>query len=288
MTKGAIICQQCGAKLRSTRARCPRCRALITGPPAPEPRLSKRATAIGGAALAMAIVATLAILWPSEKAAVPAAGVKANDPLGERRQGVAAPVVTHAAEVPPDPPFELSSRVPAIPQSGDDEASLASFQRAIERNPQDAEALYNAGSALVRLRRPQEALPPLKQAAALQADNAAYVFAYGYASAMAEQWSDAAAAFRQARALLPDDVAASHDVALALKKLGDYPGAVQEFEAALRLNSRAVGPRLGLAISLDRLGRVADAVKAYEECLLLMPAGADADRIRARVARLNQ
>jgi Flp pilus assembly protein TadD len=49
-----------------------------------------------------------------------------------------------------------------------------------------------------------------------------------------------------------------------------------------------VGPRLGLAITLDRLGRVADAIRAYQECLLLMPAGAEADRVRARIARLNE
>jgi Flp pilus assembly protein TadD len=192
------------------------------------------------------------------------------------------------AEMPPDPPFALSSRLSPGPRDGvDDAASLGSFRTAIDRDPQNAAALYGAGSTLLRLRRPYEALPPLKQAVALHGNNGAYVFTYGYAAAMAEQWPDAVAAFRQARTLLPEDPAVSYNLALALEKLGDHRGAAQEYETAIRLDSRATGPRLGLAITLDRLGRVADAIKAYGDCLRLMPAGAEADRVRARMARLG-
>jgi tetratricopeptide (TPR) repeat protein len=288
MTKDTIICARCGAKVPSTRTKCPRCRAVVTDASKSQVQLSKRTAAIAGTVLALAAVATLAILWRGDREPTSTAPAKPN-PSGPGRPADAPSVVAQTKEAPPDPPFELSSRLLPGPRSGGDDAeSLASFRAAIERDPQNAAALYGAGSALLRLRRTREALVPLQQAVALQGDNGSYVFTYGYAAALSEQWSDAAAAFRQACTLLPEDPAPAHDLALALKKLGDYPGAAQQYEAAIRLDSRAVGPRLGLAITLDRLGRRADAIKAYEECLLLMPAGAEADRVRARIGRLKE
>lgn len=286
MTQGAIVCEACGAKVRSTRTRCPRCRAVLAGPS--EVRPSGPGAKIAGGVLAVAFIATVAILWRGDGTPEPTtSSTRPTDPL-RRRAEPGAPVVAAAADVPPAPSFELASQLTPAPDSGDDAAALVRLQTALERDSQDVAALYNIGRVLLRLGRPREAVAPLKQALALKGDNWSYAFSYGYASALAERWPDAVSAFRAARVLMPNDAVTSYDLALSLQRVGDYAGAVQEYAAAIGLDSRAIPPRLGLAISLDRLGKAAEAVTAYEECLSLMEAGPDADRIRARVARLRE
>ena len=87
---------------------------------------------------------------------------------------------------------------------------------------------------------------------------------------------------------MPTDAVTSYDLALALQQARRLPGSGGGIRGGHRaLNATALSPRLGLAISLDRQGKTAEAIAAYEECLQLMPAGPDADRVRARVERLR-
>jgi tetratricopeptide (TPR) repeat protein len=281
MTKGAIVCGACGAKVRATRTRCPRCRAVLaTGPPS-EVRLSGRAAKITGGLLAVAAIATVVILWRGE-GAPPTSQTKPAAPSASPQ-----PAATSVAEVPSVPPFELAPGLTPVTDRNDVAAALADYQRALERDPQDAATLYSIGRLLLQLGRQHEALGPLKQAFALKADNWSYAFSTGYAFARASRFPEAVPAFRAARGLKPDDAVTSYDLALALQRQGDFAGAAEEYAAAIRLNSAAVSPRLGLAISLDRLGKASEAVAAYDECLQVMPAGPDADRVRARAERLR-
>ncbi len=288
MTKGAIVCAACGAKVSAARARCPRCRAVLTSAPAAaDPNLSARTLKIAGGVLAVVVVAVAVVIWRSREATPEATRQPA--PAGAAAPAAArGPIgVKDPAEAPQPPPFEIASGLTPVPESADDAAALATFQAALERSPQDAAILYNIGRLLLRLGRPREAVAPLKQALALKADNWSYAFSTGYAFALSEQFSEAVAAFRTARLLMPGDAATSYDLALALQRLGDYPAAAEEYAAARALNAAALSPKLGLAISLDRQGKAAEAIAAYEECLRLMPAGPEADRVRARIERLR-
>jgi Flp pilus assembly protein TadD len=283
MTRGAIVCQACGAKVSATRTRCPRCRAALAAGPPSEARLSGRTVAIAGSVLAFACIATAVIFWRGrEESAPPASQTQTAAPAARSQR--AAPAV---GEVPPVPQFELAPGLTPVPEGGDDAAALAALQRALERDSQDAATLYSIGRLLLRVGRPQEAIGPLKQALALKGDDWSYAFSTGYAYARASRFEEAVPAFRTARGLKPDDALTSYNLGLALQRQGDFDGAVEEYAAAIRLNSAAIAPRLGLAISLDRLGKATEAIAAYEECLSLMPTGGDADRVRARVARLR-
>ena len=70
--------------------------------------------------------------------------------------------------------------------SADDAAALNACETDIEQNPQDTDALYGAGRALLRMRRPADALGPLRQVTELQPDRWAPAFAYAYACAVAQ------------------------------------------------------------------------------------------------------
>ena len=189
--------------------------------------------------------------------------------------------------MPPDPVFLLSPDLPANDRSSRDAALLEQSRAALQRDPLDADALYDTGRFLIRLGRIEEALAPLRQAALMRTDRWPQAFTLAYACALGQHWPEAVAGFRRAKVLGPDDAVTSYDLALAQQKSGGYQGAAQEYAAAIALAPSAAAPRLGLAISLDRQGRAAEARAAYEQALRLMPEGPDADRVAARVRRLE-
>jgi len=283
MTKGAIVCAACGAKVSATRTRCPRCRAVLTEAKEPsEVRLSGGAGKIAVGVLAVAFIATVVILWRADSAP-PVSEAKPAGPSAAPTQPAAAAV----AEVPAAPAFVLAPGLTFVPARGDDAALLAEFEAALNRSPQDPAILYSLGRVLLRLQRPNVAVGPLQRAYSLKDDDWSYAFTAGYALGLVSRFPEAVSALRAARGLKPEDPVTSYDLALALHRQGDYAGAAEEYAAAVKLNPAAIPPRLGLAISLDRLEKTSQAVAAYEDCLQMMPAGPEADRVRARVERLR-
>ncbi len=283
MTRGAIVCAACGAKVSATRTRCPRCRAVLTAAPAPpsEVRLSGNTAKIAAAVLAVACIATVVILWRGESA--PPISTKPAGPAAAPTQPAKAAV----PEVPAAPLFALASELTPVPESGDDAATLADLEKALTSNPKDPATLYGIGQVHLRLKRLNAAAGPLQRAFELKRDDWSYAFSAGYAMGLASRFPDAVTAFRAARALKPTDAVTSYDLALALQRQGNHAAAAEEYTAAIGLNSAAIPPRLGLAIALDRLGKASEAVAAYEDYLQMIPAGPDADRVRARATWLR-
>lgn len=288
MKPAAIVCAACGAKVLASRSRCPRCRAVLSEIPVAGTQLPGKVRAIAGVALAIAVVGTSFVLWRNRDQAIPPA--PRIQPAVPQAPSAALPATSvENPDIPPrDPAFRLPSDIEPVSGGNVDSRSLERFQTAIERDPQNVLALYGAGRTLLGLGRTAESLGPLKQAMAWRPDNWSYAVTYGYAAALAEQWSEAAAGFRPARTLMPDDATTSFDLALALQKLGDYEGAVREYSTATELAGDMAAARLGLAISLDRLGRNNEAVEAYRASVRLDPDGADAQRIRTRIRKLTE
>jgi tetratricopeptide (TPR) repeat protein len=241
------------------------------------------------AAVLAALVTVLAGLWLYGREPAPRPTGPASGPAVRGPAPAAASIQTAAADtpVPPDPAFLLSPELPNNDPRPEDAALLARSRAALESEPMDAEALYDTGRVLLRLGRIDEALAPLRQAALMRGDQWPQAFTFAYACALGQRWQDAVAGFRRARVLAPNDAVTSYDLALAQQKLSDYRGAAQEYAAAIALDSSSAAPRLGLAISLDRQGKAAEALVAYQEALKVMPGGPDADRVGARMRRLE-
>ena len=150
MTETAIVCEACGAKVRATHTRCPRCRAVLTKSPVVEAPSSDLPRKIVAGVLAFAVVATLVILWTSREQPEPvSAPVTSGAPLGNRRSvepGSAAQAQAPTGEVPADPAFAVSYRLSSSTDAAD-EPALERLRATIARDPQDAEALAGAGRA---------------------------------------------------------------------------------------------------------------------------------------------
>lgn len=281
-----VICDHCGAKIRATRTRCPRCREpLVAASTAPGFDFNRAAPMALGL-LAFAAVVTLYGFW------------RQTVETTEVQAAVASPTVVAPATSRPRPVAERAAPDTEIPfiepnraggrayEAGDYDRALALYQDAVKRHPRDAESWSNLGQVLVRLNRAEAAVGPLQRAVALNGERWAYHFNLARALGLMDRWPEAVEAYARAQRLYPDDYAIAHNFGLALRKKGDDAAAVEQFRRAIALDPGDPGFQFALAMSLDRLGRREDALAAYRKTLELDPAVPEAPQIRARIDTL--
>lgn len=287
MSVEATICGNCGAKVRASHARCPRCRAVLTSPAATgNTPAESRAMPVALIVLGLVAAITAYTWWGRGHAAAPAAPVVSTRTLPQPAAAVSTPAADADAPVPPIPSVRPSPRVPPDPEGTDPSLALAAHREVLAQDPQNGAALYGVGASLLSLGRSHEALGSLRQAVQLNSGDWATVFTYGRAAAAAGEWPAAASAFRTAKGLA-SDAATHHNLGVALQRMGDYAGAAEEFGAAIALEPSDPAGHLGLGVSHDRMGRAADAVAEYREHLRLTSPGPAADIVRVRLRRLT-
>jgi Flp pilus assembly protein TadD len=163
-------------------------------------------------------------------------------------------------------------------------SDLTLWEASVAAQPRAALAQSNFGLALLRERRPVEALEHLAAAEALDGKSAAVLVGSAAAQEMLGHAAAAEAAAREAVAA-DDGDARAHVILGGLEaRRGDLDGAAREAERARTLN-----PELASAWTLtahldDVRGRTAEALAAWRRAAALVPANAD---YQAEVARLS-
>jgi tetratricopeptide (TPR) repeat protein len=283
----AIVCEYCGAKFRSDRDRCPRCRTLIVRPDPLAIAAKSRKLLRASAGLLGGFLLLVGVLWIRN-------GGGDEPTFASSRPVSASPSVTAPVNAPATPrgdgniPFlDPSGSAVVAYKAGDFESARLQFLAAIEKNPNDAESLSNLGQVLIKLGQTAEALPHLQRAATLNPDRWAYRFNYARALALLERWDESIASYRQAQRLFPDDYVTTFNLAMTLHKAGNEAAAVEQYLRAIELNPTDASFRIALGISYERLQRPADAIAAYSESLRLEPSGTEAEKVRTRIAELT-
>jgi tetratricopeptide (TPR) repeat protein len=279
---GPITCAACGAKVRKDRPVCLRCGLpLRQAPVAPRAKMTSLALMAGAIALG-GVSALIIASAPREQAAEAA----------PRSAAVTVSTTTPEAPNPsrPDPVFasrEVSRGAIAAYGRGDIVGSLEQFQAAVDADPQNADALNNLGQMLVRSGRPREAMPYFDRAVQIAGGVWAYHFNRARAHGQLAQWSPAVAGYREAARLFPDDYITQFNLAKALQANGELDQAVSGFARAIELAPGQTDFHLSHAQALEAAGRPADAATAYRRYLELENTAPEADKIRARIARLE-
>jgi Flp pilus assembly protein TadD len=287
----ALSCDKCGAKLRPGRDRCPRCRAFIALPDPARQRETSRNLARITAATAGTFLVLLTGLWMWREWGTPrSAATSAAAPAAATLRVVPEPVTEPGRPLPQigrDRPFlDAKGAGAAAYREGDYAAALAEFQAALEKNPQDTDALSNLGQVLVKMNRPADAIPYLARAASLAPDRWAYQFNLARALGLVGRVDESIQGYRRAQELFPNDYVTTFNLALSLHKHGDDAAAVDQYQKAINLQPDDASFRKALAISYERLQKGAEASAAYQEYLRLSPAAPDADKVRARISEL--
>src|SRR4051812_5384673 len=235
-------------------------------------------------------VVGLAALWlMKDSDPAPAPVGQAADPLSGRHNAppiAAAPIAS--APVSEERQFLEPAGAAAVAyESGDYNAALAKYLAAIEKNPDDAESLSNAGQVLIRLNRTPESIPYFERAVSILPGRWAYQFNLARAQGLLGHMDEAVAGYRRAQSLFPDDYATTFNLAMTLHRKGDDAAAVGEYQKAIALQPEDAPFRKALAISYEQLKQAPQAAAAYEEYLRLAPSAADAEKVRARIALLQ-
>ena len=285
----AVVCQACGAKIKAGRVRCPRCNEVLAAAPVAAgtsqalPAILGRyrgPLALVGSALSVALLVAVIASRP--------------DPVEEQTVRKSVPparpaAAATAAPAQPDPGFlDAKTGGKAAYAAGDYASSLEHYKEAVERNPNDGDALNNLGQLLSRNGDPAAAIPHLQKASRLYPSVWAYRFNLAHAHGQLGDWSQAADDYRQARNLFPDDYVTHFNLGMALHKLGDEEAAVYEFRRGAELAPSEPSFHLSLGISYEQMNLVDQAAKSYEQYLALAPSAPDADKVKARIELLRK
>jgi tetratricopeptide (TPR) repeat protein len=165
-----------------------------------------------------------------------------------------------------------------------DEQAADSFKRAINQDPDNAEAHLRLGMAHAALDKKTEAEDEYKKAVELfkkrvQADprDGDAFFYLGEAHSFLHQDEDAARAYRQATKLKPEDEEAFYQLGLAETKLAHYPEATAAFQKALDLDPNDYRASDAIENAKEGTQRIKEGKKHAEEMLKKQQENANAN-----------
>ena len=165
--------------------------------------------------------------------------------------------------------------VRAYMQKGDLEAAVREFRELTTREPTNAEAFYNLGTALKQQDNFADAEQALRQSIRLRTDLPESHFTLGVVLWQTRHLEDAAASFREALAERPAYAEAHYMLGTVLRQLGQTDEAFAEFQRTLELDSDSAEAWLSIGQILQRRQDKPGSEKAFAEAARLRQKKAD-------------
>jgi Flp pilus assembly protein TadD len=150
-------------------------------------------------------------------------------------------------------------------QAGDDRGAEDAFRKAVQLDPNNAEAHANLGVALANQGKRAEAIAEFRQALRLNPNNSMAHNNLGTVLDEQGKLEEAIAEFRQALRLNPNDVVARRNLGLVLYKQGQREEAITEYRQALRLNPNYAEAHMNLGIVLLEQGKREEAIAEFKQ-----------------------
>jgi tetratricopeptide (TPR) repeat protein len=184
-------------------------------------------------------------------------------------------------------PTPLASTGAAHLREGQEEKGIGLLRVALDRNPDDADALFNLGMALGERGEVAEAIELLERLVALRPGYAGGWTALGVAFSKADRWEEAIRAFTHAVANDSGDGLARLNLGAALSQRGRLEDGLDHLKAAVVLRQEDPQAWLNLAMNLEQGGNVADAETAYGRVISRDPGGLLAERAEQARNRIS-
>ena len=170
-------------------------------------------------------------------------------------------------------------------QSGKLDEALASFDKALSLEPDDAGVYSNRGAVLKGLKRLDEALDSYDKALSLQPGSAVAHYNRGIALLDLRRPDEALASYDQALTLKPDMAEAHNNRGIALLQLRRLEEALASYDRALSLTSGYAEAHINRGNALKDLNRLDEALAGYDKALALNPRSAQACTNRAHTLK---
>jgi Flp pilus assembly protein TadD len=198
-------------------------------------------------------------------------------------QGGAAQIVVTETEViirwkEDAAPTPLAEQGAAHLREGDTDKGIALLRVALDRNPDDAGALFNLGMALGDRGETDEAITLLERLVYINPGHPKGWVALGVAYGRAGRWEDAIPALREAVSRNGQDGLARKNLGAALSQNGKLEEGLVHLKAAVVLMPEDAEAWLNLAMNLEETGETGEANIAYGRVNAIEPTGSLAER----------
>jgi tetratricopeptide (TPR) repeat protein len=194
--------------------------------------------------------------------------------------------------------FDLLASIPRCAESDNDlgmelqragwmPEAIRDYERALELNPDFADAHVNLGNALRQSGRIQESIGQYEQALRIRPDFAKAHNAFGIALVRVGRVTEAIGHWEQALRLKPEYFEAHNNLGKALVMVGRIPEAVEHYQQSLQIYPESFLTHYNLGEAFEKLGRTPEAIQQYQQALRIQPDFAEAQNALAR-ARAGQ
>ncbi|MDR2205125.1 MAG: tetratricopeptide repeat protein [Flavobacteriaceae bacterium] len=181
-----------------------------------------------------------------------------------------------AIDINPDYAEAYNNKGSALGILGKYEEAIECYDKAIELKPDNAEAYYNKGITLSYLGKYQEAVECYDKAIELKPDNAEVYINKGNALSNLGKHQEAIKCFDKAIDLNPDYAEAYYNKGNALGNLGKYQEALKCFDKAIALNPYLAEAYISKGCALYDIGKYEEAIKYFDKAIELKPDYAEA------------
>jgi len=154
--------------------------------------------------------------------------------------------------------------------------AIKNYNKAIQIKPDYAEAYSNLGVSLQELGRLDEAIKNYQKAIQLKPDYAEAYSNFGTALQELGRSNEAIKSHNKAIQLDPNDSSAYSNLGVALKDLGQLDEAINNYNKAIKLKPDYEIAYNNLGVTLRELGRLDEAVKNYSKAIQLKPSYTEA------------
>lgn len=227
----------------------------------------------------IAIVASLAVMLMAcgaaqPEPASPEPATSPASPAGANPAGLGAPAAAGSSDL---------DHAEASIKGRDFAAARASLEKALQKNPKNAKALYYLGVCLENLDDKAGAEKHYKEALAANPDLVEAAINLGALWLDASRWDDAIGITQKALSRRSDDASLHANMAVALRGKGDKQGALASYERAVKLASDNTDLRFGYGSLLLELG---DKTRASAELKVALGGAAGNRALLASIGRL--
>jgi tetratricopeptide (TPR) repeat protein len=183
---------------------------------------------------------------------------------------------THTLACTSDNYFAHNNLGEALIQKGSVDEAIAHFQKALQINPDYAEAYYNLGEALLKKGNVDEAIAHFQKALQINPDFAEAHNNLGEALIQKGSVDEAIAHFQKALQINPDYAEAHNNLGEALIQKGNVDEAIAHFQKALQINPDYAEAHNNLGNALIQKRNVDEAIAHYQKALQIKPDYAEA------------
>ena len=209
-------------------------------------------------------------------AAVPALQQRATQLYRSGQLGEALQACREILALEPDRPDVLGFAGMIALKRGDCDDAVKYYSAAVAGRPDYAEAHYNLGNALKKLKRLDEAAAAYERAARIRPDLAPAHHNLGSVLQSLERYEEAAAAYRRTLAMMPQSVETIRNLGMVLQKLGRMDDAIAAFRRVLEIEPGWLLIYSNLVPALMEKGEAGGAVDACKEWLASDPRSSEA------------